>query len=366
MTTIASPPQASDVRRTVAIDFLYLICRHAGAVGTDANIDAALAAVDGVLAATGTRVELRRIHVRSVEQARELRFVRSPTIRVNGRDIAPEPLESECGADGCGCGPGASCRLWRYAGRDHAEAPVGLIVDAVLSALYAGPARGPPAASYELPDNLVRVLPRAARGRVLRVTAVADPVVAWSELRGPLARFIARRVADPEDAEDVLQEVLLRIHRHGDELARRRPRGGVGAPDRPQRDHRPLPPPGRAAGAAGRRGRRPRGARRRVAGRAGAEALRRELAACLRPLIERLPESQREALMLTEFEGLTQAEAARRLGISVSGAKTRVQRGRAQLKTLLLDCCHVELDRRGGITEYRARRGSCERCRTAT
>jgi DNA-directed RNA polymerase specialized sigma24 family protein len=47
----------------------------------------------------------------------------------------------------------------------------------------------------------------------------ADPVVASRELRAPLAGFIARRVADPQDAEDVLQEVMLRIHRHGDELA---------------------------------------------------------------------------------------------------------------------------------------------------
>jgi RNA polymerase sigma-70 factor (ECF subfamily) len=62
---------------------------------------------------------------------------------------------------------------------------------------------------------------------------------------------------------------------------------------------------------------------------------------------------------------LTQIEAARRLGISVSGAKARVQRGRAQLRTLLLDCCHVEFDSRGGVTEYQARPG-CERCRKAT
>ena len=54
---------------------------------------------------------------------------------------------------------------------------------------------------------------------MLRVTTPTDPVVAWSELRGPMARFIARRVADPQDAEDVLQEVLLRIHRHSEELA---------------------------------------------------------------------------------------------------------------------------------------------------
>ena len=201
---------------------------------------------------------------------------------------------------------------------------------------------------------------------MLRVTAVADPVVAWGELRAPLARFIAHRVADPQDAEDVLQEVLLRIHRHRDELAdadrvmawvHRIARNAV-------IDHYRR----RAA-----RPERPAGGAEDLVERAGepldepdGEATRRELAACLRPLIDRLPDGQRETLVLTEFEGVTHAEAARRLGISLAGAKSRVQRGREQLKSLLLDCCHVELDRRGGINEYRARREACGNCRTAT
>jgi RNA polymerase sigma-70 factor, ECF subfamily len=196
--------------------------------------------------------------------------------------------------------------------------------------------------------------------------AVADPVVAWRELRGPLAGFIARRVADPQDAEDVLQEVMLRIHRHGDQLASadrvaawvyRITRNAIVDHYR-RRAARPELP----TGAAGDLEERADGS----LGEPASEELRRELAACLRPLVNQLPEKLREALVLTEFEGLTQIEAARRLGISVSGAKARVQRGRGQLKSLLLDCCHVELDRRGGITEYRARTGSCERCSTAT
>ena len=63
--------------------------------------------------------------------------------------------------------------------------------------------------------------------------------------------------------------------------------------------------------------------------------LRSELAACLRPLVQRLPEPYREALVLTELDGLTQADAATRLGLSTSGMKSRVQRGRGQLRDLL-------------------------------
>jgi hypothetical protein len=166
MSTMNPAPSPPDVRRTVAIEFLFLDLSRCGRCqGTGASIETALTAVDGVLQATGTEVELRRIHVRSVEQARELRFVSSPTIRVNGRDIAPEPLESECGADSCGCGAGASCRVWRYGGREYTEAPAGLIVDAILSELYAGTAReDSPAAAYELPDNLARVFATSGGG----------------------------------------------------------------------------------------------------------------------------------------------------------------------------------------------------------
>jgi hypothetical protein len=149
---------APDARRSVAIDFLFLElstcgrCRESGA-----NIEAAVELLEGVLQATGSDVEVRRIHVQSVEQARALRFVSSPTIRVNGRDIAIEARESECGPDACGCGAGASCRVWRYRGSEFTEAPVGLIVDAVLGELYAP---RPDAADlpYDLPDELVRVL----------------------------------------------------------------------------------------------------------------------------------------------------------------------------------------------------------------
>jgi hypothetical protein len=164
MRTVNTAPPQTDVRRTVAIDFLFLDASTCGRCqGTGANLDAALTAVEGVLQATGTEADVRRIHVRSAEQARELRFVSSPTIRVNGRDIAPDVRESECGPDGCGCAPGTSCRVWSYGGRDHVEAPVALIVDAVLAELYAGsPRADAPAREHALPDNLARVFAAGA------------------------------------------------------------------------------------------------------------------------------------------------------------------------------------------------------------
>jgi hypothetical protein len=60
--------------------------------------------------------------------------------------------------------------------------------------------------------------------------------------------------------------------------------------------------------------------------------------------------------MLAEIEGVPQVAMAGRLGISVSGAKSRVQRGRAMLRKLLLECCQFPFDRRGGLAGCQPRR----------
>ena len=79
-------------------------------------------------------------------------------------------------------------------------------------------------------------------------------------------------------------------------------------------------------------------------------------------MIDGLPAPYGQALTLTEFEGLTQRQLAERLGISLSGAKSRVQRGREKLKEALLDCCQFEFDRRGKIIDCMPKGEGC--CRT--
>jgi RNA polymerase sigma-70 factor (ECF subfamily) len=76
-------------------------------------------------------------------------------------------------------------------------------------------------------------------------------------------------------------------------------------------------------------------------------------------MIGELPDPYREAVQLVEVDGMSQKDAADRLGLSVSGAKSRVQRGRERLRRMLAKCCHVELDRRGNAVDYKARSGCC-------
>ena len=61
---------------------------------------------------------------------------------------------------------------------------------------------------------------------------------------------------------------------------------------------------------------------------------------------------QRRAVEMIDLDGLAQADAARREGVSVSGMKSRVQRGRRRLAELLGQCCSLTLDTRGVPMDY--------------
>jgi RNA polymerase sigma-70 factor (ECF subfamily) len=96
------------------------------------------------------------------------------------------------------------------------------------------------------------------------------------------------------------------------------------------------------------------------------ESARVSSARALKPLISTLAAPDQQALQMVEFEGLTQVEAAARLGLSVSGLKSRVQRARSHLRGALDDCCRIALDRRGGVISYETKAGACDSCAPGT
>src|SRR5829696_5545393 len=168
----------------------------------------------------------------------------------------------------------------------------------------------------------------------------------WADLHERLRHFVGRRIGDPHAADDVAQEVLLRLHRSMGELrledrldafAYRIARNAIidHYRSRASAKETPAEPDDLATriDADGDTGQDP-----------DADGPRRELARCLRPLIRELPEPYREALTLTDLGKLSQPEAARVVGISLPGMKARVQRARAQIHTVLTDCCAVALD----------------------
>jgi RNA polymerase sigma-70 factor (ECF subfamily) len=183
-----------------------------------------------------------------------------------------------------------------------------------------------------------------------------DPAMLWEQFSPPLRGFLARRVPPGVDADDLVQEVFLRVVRglaalrSTDrpeawlfQIARNALRDSLRT--RLRRDGRTDPLdedlPADADPAADR----------------AAEA---ELAPCLTAMIDRLAEPYRTAITLTSLQGVSQADAARRLGVSGSGMKSRVQRGRVQLRQMLVTCCSIAVDVRGGVADFHQREpGSC-------
>ena len=175
----------------------------------------------------------------------------------------------------------------------------------------------------------------------------------WNEFAEKLRLFIQKRVSNPAEAEDILQDVFLKIGTRLNQLEDTAKlqgwlyliaRNAVIDHYRKQRETVELP---------------------ETLAIEDEPAELEELKVSFRRMIHGLPGPYREAILLTEFDGLSQVELARRLGISVSGAKSRVQRGREQLKEMLLDCCHFEFDRRGRVFDCHPRKPSdCPDCQT--
>jgi RNA polymerase sigma-70 factor, ECF subfamily len=177
---------------------------------------------------------------------------------------------------------------------------------------------------------------------------------AAAQYREALYRFVVGRVKDRAAAEDIVHDVLIRAYEKQSQLrdeTRLAPwlyqmtRNAITDHHRAQRPFEELP-------------------EELVAPEAEREALQ-QLAQCLTPLIEQLPEHYRTALELSELQGLTQQETAGKLGISLSGAKSRVQRARTKLEELVHQCCRIELDHRGAVVDYEPRHRCTESCNGA-
>lgn len=147
-----SPPAGKKVH----IEFLYLDLNECERCQiTDSNLNAAVSMVAPVLAAAGYETVVDKINIVSAELAVQHKFVSSPTIRVNGRDMAMEVTETLCGDCGDLCGSETTCRSWIYEGAEYDEPPAGMIISAILRSVFGGGSAAPAAAEpYSLPKNL--------------------------------------------------------------------------------------------------------------------------------------------------------------------------------------------------------------------
>ncbi len=175
----------------------------------------------------------------------------------------------------------------------------------------------------------------------------------WEEFADQLGGFLRARVGSEAEAEDLRQEVFLKLQK---QLEAGRTIHDLGAwLYRTARnaviDHyrtRKLSEPVDAS----------------VADESGnRDPDLAPLLASFRGMIHSLPDGYREAVVLADIEELPHKEVARRLGLTLSAAKSRIQRGRAMLRESLDACCRFERDRRGSVIDCEARTSrSCRDC----
>ena len=168
----------------------------------------------------------------------------------------------------------------------------------------------------------------------------------WNKFSAELLNFIKAKVNDAYEAEDILQEVFIKIYRNIEHLNdeakltswlytitnntiidyyRRRKGSAVQI--------------------------------EKVEGVLEREAestnMNDEMLTCLRLFLYQLPDKYKEPLEMYQFKGMNHREISEKLNISLSGSKTRIQRAREKLREILTECCEIEFDTYGNIVEYK-------------
>lgn len=178
-----------------------------------------------------------------------------------------------------------------------------------------------------------------------------------SELRSAVRKFIGVRVFHSATADDLTQEVFLKVQAHvgqirdpqrlsgwviqiarntiADYFRRRR----ATEPFHEENFEAPSPGSGLLE--------------------LDESQLSEALSAYVRSVVEGLPPIYREALLMTDYQGISQVDLAERLGLTVSAAKSRVQRARATVRQTIERCCDFSTDRYGAVVDCTPKKSHC-------
>ena len=151
------PVQSNSMdKRRIEIDFLYLdlsVC--APCQGAEEILDETIRDIAKVLETTGVEAIVNKVNVSNEELAVQYKFVSSPTIRMNGRDIQLDVKESSCQTCSDLSGEATDCRVWVYQGKEYNVPPKAMIIEAILKEVYGGNnGDNIVEQEYVIPDNL--------------------------------------------------------------------------------------------------------------------------------------------------------------------------------------------------------------------
>jgi RNA polymerase sigma-70 factor, ECF subfamily len=179
----------------------------------------------------------------------------------------------------------------------------------------------------------------------------------YKEFRQSLLAFIKSKIRSKEDAEDILQNVFIKISSNVDKLSEEeRLKGWIFTITRNAIiDYY-----------------RARATKRKVV--AGEELdedfidegdpdATKGLDQCMMGMIDLLPEDYRDIIIESEIKGVKQKDLAEKYNVAYPSMRSKVQRGRERLKQLFYNCCHIQTDSRGNVLEAKGRTDcGCNSC----
>ena len=174
----------------------------------------------------------------------------------------------------------------------------------------------------------------------------------WLEYQSALRAFLLKRVADPDDVEDLLQEVLIKTHQSLSEI---RSATSVKSwlfqvANRAMIDFYRHKAKANAL------------LDEKLWFEQDEMSIQQEFSTCVAPFVSALPEEHAELLTAIDLQGESQKDYANKQGVSYSTLKSRVQKSRKLLKDIFEDCCHFSVDKQGNVIDYQPKNGKCDGC----
>lgn len=182
--------------------------------------------------------------------------------------------------------------------------------------------------------------------------AIVNVEKIWSEYQSSLKGFLHNNVSDPDDIDDLLQDILIKSYQnlskvHDSKKVKswlfqiakntiidfyRKKNKQPDITDKELWYHDSEP------------------------------EVNQQLSMCIVPFINELAKEDAELLTAIEIEGLSQKQYAQKLGVNYSTLKSRVQKSRTKLYDLYNECCTFSIDKQGNIIDYQSKKDRCSGC----
>lgn len=144
-----------DTKKVVKVEYLYLdlkTCERC--IGTDTVLENVLKELKGAFSLAGYSIVYKKVQIKTAEMAQAYRFLASPTIRVNGRDICASVQENNCGCCGDIAGTQVNCRVFSYNGKKYEVPPKEMLAQRILKLAFQPQLPSLHIRKYVLPKNL--------------------------------------------------------------------------------------------------------------------------------------------------------------------------------------------------------------------